>query len=272
MAKPHATPAPPVTSSPTVISPSAPAPKSYLPAKRGPRPARPPKRASEADFLAGSAPPPNSVEVSIPRPSAALAPHESIDLQLRQAAKRLSSGFLQLCDLAVQAIAEKVHERYGYESEAQYFDVRIGISYRTLRRWLAIHEGLNRLPEADRQEAAAALVELGSHKAGVLAPVLGLDGQDWRAWTSRAVDADEAVLQQAVSSATGARPRGLPAKDTFLDFVLNRMPPERRDYVERVYLAIMRAGEITNSIAAHLIIVDLARRDLADQGVEVPEP
>lgn len=234
-------------------------------------PARPPKRSVIAIGNLSGAPSPHSVEVAVPRPSTALAPHESIDLQLRQAAKRLSSGFLQLCDLAVRAIAEKVHERFGYDSEARYFDERVGISYRTLRRWLAIHEGLNRLPEADRHEAAAALVELGSHKAGVLAPVLGLDGQDWRAWTTMALDADEAALQQGVSAVTGARPRGLSAKDTFLDFVLNRMPPERRDYVERVYMAIMRAGEITNSIAAHLIIVDLARRDLADQGVEVPE-
>ena len=222
-------------------------------------------------MVPSGAPSPSFVEVAIPRPSTALAPHESLDLQLRQAAKRLASGFLQLCDLAVQAIAEKVHERFGYDSEARYFDERVGISYRTLRRWLAIHEGLNRLPEADRQEAAAALVELGSHKAGVLAPILGLDGQDWRAWTRIAVEADEATLQQGVSAVTGARPRGLSAKDTFLDFVLNRMPPERRDYVERVYVAIMRAGEITNSIAAHLILVDMGRRDLADQGVEVPE-
>jgi hypothetical protein len=82
------------------------------------------------------------------------------------------------------------------------------VKYRTVRRWLSVVDGLRRLPPGDRPDAERALEGLCSHKAGVLAPVLGREGEDWQAWVRVAQGTAEPEIQRRVSVALGHRPRG----------------------------------------------------------------
>ena len=179
-------------------------------------------------------------------------------------------GYLDFVETARQAVEAKVWERFGFVDAKPYWEQRIGLKFRTVHRWLAIGDAVHRLPEAEQPELREALARLGSHKAGVLAPILGRDGEDWRAWVELAEGATESQLQGSVSEATGARPRGLTEPGgRFLRAILAAVPPERAGQVEAVFVALMKAGEMTNPVAAFLVMVDLAQRDLADQGVEV---
>lgn len=200
-----------------------------------------------------------------------LEPHEALDLKLRQAATRIAQGFLDFVDLAAEAIDSKVYERFGFVEPARYLEERIGVSYRSVRRWLAVREGLLRLPPSDQPDARVAVAEIGSHKASALAPILGREGQDWREWIERAKTSTEEAMQSAVSTATGAKPRG-PASapgERFLRFILANVPPDEHDRVARVFAALMKIGETDNAMAAFLALVSIAESDLAAQGVTV---
>lgn len=194
--------------------------------------------------------------------------HEVLDTALRQAARTIAESFLTFCDLALEAIETKVHERYGYLSPADYFESRLGVSYRSARRWLAVAEGLRRLPDGERAQARTALAELGSHKAGTLARVLGRE--PWQPWVERAAATPAEALQAAVSAATdGTRVAGPAPGERFLRWLVANVPPEESDRVEAVLRAVMRVGNQVNPIAAFLTIIDIAAADLAAQGVFV---
>src|SRR5215831_15571731 len=108
--------------------------------------------------------------------------HERIDAILRQTARNLFSEWLRFAEAARDFVDGGFWVRFKFETPEAYFDERLGLSYRTVRRWLSVVDGLRRLPVKERPEAEQALTGLGSHKAGALAPVLGKDGQDWKAW------------------------------------------------------------------------------------------
>ena len=204
----------------------------------------------------------------------ALADHERIDLALRQASVRIAQRFMDLVELAAQAIDQKVHERFGYLSPDAYFEDRVHLAPRTVYKWLRIRAAVLSLPPEDQAEAREALATVGSHKAKVLVPVLTREGEDWRAWVKKAEGMKEEALQWAVSQRTGALPRGASAAgpgQAFLRHVLNIVPPESRPFVAGVFDALMKFGELENPIAVFLLLCDLGARDLAAQGVEVVE-
>lgn len=206
---------------------------------------------------------------------------EALDLKLQEAAQKTTSSFMDFADLAAQAIQEKVFESFGYISEESYFEERIGVGYRTLRRWLQARAGIQALPVEDRVEAKELLSKLGVHKAAALAPVLKMSTKpdstispiDWREQVKFAGQATTSAVQARATDITGAKPRGM--ADTpgagFLRFVLSRVPPSRADFVERVFDKLMRYADIKHPVAAFLVMVDITNRDLAAAGKGVEE-
>ena len=106
---------------------------------------------------------------------------ESLDTRLREVALRTAATFIDFAALAAEAIKLKIWERFGYLNEAQYFEERVGVSHRTLQRWLQINNGVDRLPEEEKPEAREMLSRIGVQKAASMAPVLGRPEVNWRA-------------------------------------------------------------------------------------------
>lgn len=163
--------------------------------------------------------------------------HEALDQRGRQLVGEITSRFLDLAVVAAEVLEKKTYERFKFLDPGPYFEERWGISYRTVRRVLTVHEGLMRLPEGDRSEARVAVAALGSHKASVIAPLLGREDQDWRTVVQTASRTPETALQAEVSRVTGARPRGLLSDpgERFLNMILNQVPVDARDEVEETF-------------------------------------
>lgn len=190
---------------------------------------------------------------------------ERLDLELRQRAQRLAGEFLAFAERAQAAIDAGVPARFGYVDPETYFEERIGLSWRSIRRWLAVVEGLRRLPDdAARQSAAAAVSALGGQKAAILAPVLGRAGENWETWTHRAATLPRERLQAEVSAAVGAKPRGEdPPGAAFLRFILSRLPDEEtRALVGSVFEAVFELTGSPNAVGAFIHIVQEASSDI----------
>jgi hypothetical protein len=202
----------------------------------------------------------------------ALKPYEQVDTALRQSAARIAGSFFGFVDLAARAIDEQVYVHYGFSDPFPYFEQRIGIKYRTVKRWLSIREAVARLPEGEQPEAREALATIGAHKAGVIAPLLGSEkAADWRALVDLADGSTEDAIQEHVSTVTGTTRRradGTPGA-RFLAGILQHIHPDVQDYVREVFTVLMREYEADDPRAAFLIMVDMANRDLGDAGVDV---
>jgi len=76
-----------------------------------------------------------------------------------------------------------------------------------------------------------------------------------------------------VSEKLGRPHRGLPAGqhpgDRFLGFILNAVPPEEHDRVERAFQAGFKILDSHNAMAVFLAMVNAFIRDLADSGIVV---
>ena len=198
--------------------------------------------------------------------------HEEVDLLLKQSVKRLELGFMDFLELADEAIQGKFHERFGFQDASEYFDQRIGFSYRTLCRRMAVLAALRGLPPGQMPAAREALAELGSHKSSILAPAFAKEPADWQEWVDLARGATEEALQDAVSSALGHRSRGktLDPGDKFLGRLVATMPPELAEWVSAVFRAGMTAADTHNPMAVFILMVERFAADLADQGIQVP--
>jgi hypothetical protein len=161
---------------------------------------------------------------------------------MTHSARNLFSEWLRFAEAARDFLDGGYWARFQFQTPEAYFDTRLGISLRTVRRWLSVVEGLRRLPAGERPEAERALSGLGSHKAGALAPVLGRDGQDWKAWIMVAREKPEADLQRRVSVALGHRPRGTaaetatqPGETWYARVLAPPLPDELRELTQRVF-------------------------------------
>lgn len=161
----------------------------------------------------------------------ALEPHEARDLALRQAGVRMERAFLDIAELAWVSVQARDHELYGFAIALEYLSDRLRLRARTVKRWLAVVEALHRLPEADRVEAREGLARIGGHKASVIAPAIGREGQDWRAWITQAQEAPEEALQERVSDRLGLarRPSIEEPGSRVYKFLLAQAPPELAD-------------------------------------------
>jgi len=215
------------------------------------------------DHIGGAAPPIAYVP--------ALEPWIEGDLKMKQLAARIETDYLAFCDLAKRAIAEGWHHKFGFVDAGTYFEERIGLSYRTLRRRFTILEAIEKLPAAEQEEARQTMVELGSHKAAALAPVLEETPTEWRQAAAFAKTATEDAVQSMVSEKLGRPHRGLPASahpgDRFLSYLLNTVPPETHDQVEWVFRSLMKVGGITNPMAVFLTLVNFGEVELAGHGI-----
>lgn len=167
----------------------------------------------------------------------ALPRHEVLDLSMRQAVRRIGTEWLRLCQDAQEFVEGALYHKFGYGRPDDYFTDQLGLTYRTVRRWLAVHEGILRLEPGDQEPARDALVGIGAHKAAVLAPILGRDGQDWRAWTERAAEWTEARLQEAVSETCGHRTRGpvTAPGERWYRALLSDLPDELAQMTQRAF-------------------------------------
>ena len=201
----------------------------------------------------------------------ALEPWIEGDLKLKQLAQRIETDYLEFCALAQTAMADNWHQKFGYVDASAYFDERVGLSYRTVRRRLAILEAIQRLPEGEQEEAKATMTALGSKKAGVLAPMLGKPDLDWKAAATFAQGVNEAAVQSMVSEKLGHPHRGLAASvhpgQRFFDYILNTVPPDERERTEWVFNQLMKMAQSHNPMAVFLVLVGLGEQELAAHGI-----
>ena len=213
-----------------------------------------------------------ATEAKMPVPGSPAALHEAICARCLA----IESDFLVLMDLLASAHAKTIWQHLGFEDARRYFEESVGLSYRTVTRLLSIHTAVLRVPEAEWPELRTALARIGTHKASVLAPLLGADEHsDWRVWLEQAKGLTEDALQAKVSAATGAPPRGAAAGnqepgEKLLAAVLRFMPPEQQKRVEVVLrLTTAARTDSRNLVAGFLAMVDLAQADLGAAGIEV---
>lgn len=207
----------------------------------------------------------------------------------------VEAGFMELAGTIAEAVEIKVWEHYDCTTPDAYFRGQIRLEPRSWRRLLLVHEGVMRLPEHDRPEAIVALAQVGRHKAGVLAPLLGATvevpserpGQaateapiDWRRWVEYAQkpEVNEKRLQEAVSEARGIPakpPRGTDFDHEFYAMVMARLPEGEKVRVEKLW-TLFRAqatdaanGRDVGWRGAFLLLWDLAQQELGAHGVEV---
>lgn len=205
---------------------------------------------------------------------AALEPWIEGDLKLRQLAQRIEVDYLAFCAVAQTAMADNWHQKFGFVDASAYFDERVGLSYRTVRRRLAILEAIQRLPEGEQAEARATMTELGSKKAGALAPMLGKPDLDWKAAATFAKGVNEAAVQSMVSEKLGHAHRGLPASqhpgERFFDYLRNMVPPEEKERLEFVFEELMKMAGTRNPMAVFLVLVGLGEQELGAHGIIRP--
>ena len=214
-----------------------------------------------------------SRRITAPTTSLPVVPrHEEVDTLLRQSAQRLHLGAMEMMELVQEAIDAKYHEKFGFTDAGPYLESRTGLAYRSICRQLAVLAGLRKLPAGQMAPAKTALATLGSHKASILAPVLGQEGQDWQTWVGLAQEATEEALQDLVSSELGLRPRGVAKApgEKFLAFLLNSVPPERREQVAWVFQKLGAYSDPQNpwnSVAVFIQLVAFGEQELAGHGV-----
>lgn len=182
-----------------------------------------------------------------------LARHETLDLALRQRASRIATDFFVFAEEALEFIELKGYEYFGFLTETDYFAVRVGISYRAIRRWLSVAEAVRRLPPEEQNSARGQLATVGGHKAAVLVPLIGQTG--WETWIEKALALSEDQLQTQVSRALGHKPRGEIAEpgERFERYVLNMMPDEEARVLAARFFAVgKRATENDNAVRVFL--------------------
>ena len=190
---------------------------------------------------------------------------------MRQLAQRIETDYLEFCAVAQTAMAENWHLKFGFVDASDYFEQRVGLSYRTLRRRLTILESIQRLPEAEQTEAKQILTEIGPKKAAAIAPMLGKPNLDWKAAADFAKGVNESAVQSMVSEKLGHQHRGLPASQhpgaRFYDYVLNIVPPDERERTKFVFDELLKMAGSHNPMAVFLVLVTLGEQELAAHGI-----
>ena len=174
--------------------------------------------------------------------------HFVVDAALRDLSGRMTQLMFEFMDLTAEVLRDKLYVRMHYQDADEYFEQRVGFSWRSLRRRLTVREAVERVDADERADLRQALIGVGIHRAAILAPLLGKPGQDWREWVKRAKRLDEDALQEQVTKALGAKARGRAAHDrdgahvrgtdeTWLEGTLKLLPEDAREEVEEVFEA-----------------------------------
>ncbi len=208
--------------------------------------------------------------------------HWVVDAALQALAGKMTQLMFEFMDLAGEVIKDKLYVRLHYQDPDEYFEQRIGFSWRSLRRRLAVQEAVARVDEGERADLRKALIGLGIHRAAILAPLLGKAGHDWREWVKRAKRLDEDALQEQVTKAVGARARGRAAHDRdgarvratdekWLDDTLALLPEDARAEVTDVFeagLVVLGHPEKIPRLQVFLTLVRAAKVELFHEAQE----
>jgi hypothetical protein len=170
---------------------------------------------------------------------------EALHLALQALRARIEPDRLLACELAWEVHQHgywsQLRRRDGspYDSEETYFREVLGLaSWRTAYKRLAIGRMLISFGEAERAVMRQALAEVGVAKASIVAPAIERLGQ-WRTWVTWAIQLPAVALQEKVSQALQALPRGLepsPPGTRFRQMVLAAMPDlEAMELVDRFF-------------------------------------
>lgn len=197
------------------------------------------------------------------------------DARLRVLVRDMSRSFIQFLTIVKAVVTERLYTALDYADAPTYFEERIGYSWRTIRRRLAILEALERIKDpSERDEVQKELEALGVHRAAVLAPVIGQEGIRWRQLLKRAVKVDEGALQAEVSRLLGSKARGLTEGDKtetrtvheesrWLRYTINRLVDDgARAEVRNVFSAGRVAWDTDSDLAVLLGLVREAKVEL----------
>jgi hypothetical protein len=161
------------------------------------------------------------------------------DRNLRVLLGQLGEHFIELGEEALASIEAEDYRAYGYADAEDYFVTSLGVEYRTVQKWIAVAQGLRRLPPAEEAKVRKQLADLGPGKAAVLAPVIGMmqtlgQGDNppeevpmWTPLLEAAPLLTEAALQDRVSEARGLTTRERTdgkRGDRFLSVLIAHMP------------------------------------------------
>jgi hypothetical protein len=170
---------------------------------------------------------------------------EAVHLALQSLRDRVEPHRVLACELAwemhVHGYWSQIRRADGnaYETEEAYFRDVLGLaSWRTAYKRLAIGRMLVGFEEAERSQLRAAIAAVGLAKATVVVPAIERL-REWKPWLEWAGQLPTVVLQEKVSAALDALPRGRepsPPGERFRRTVLAAMPDiEAMELVDRFF-------------------------------------
>lgn len=154
---------------------------------------------------------------------------------------------MALCELVQEVIDGGYYAKFGFTDAETYLEERLGLSYRSIRRRLAVLEAVRRLPAKDQADAKAQLAAVGAHKAAIVAPALQQDAAGWRDWVKTATTETVEALQARVSRVLGHRPRGsgTDAGERWYGTLLAGLPEDLQADTKRAFHLAAQALEKT---------------------------
>ena len=170
---------------------------------------------------------------------------EALHLALQSLRDRIEPDRVLACELAwemhIHGYWSQIRRSDGgaYESEETYFREVLGLaSWRTAYKRLAIGRMLMGFEEIERGQLRAAIAAVGLAKATVVVPAIERL-REWKPWLEWAGQLPTIALQEKVSAALGALPRGhepSPPGERFRRTVLAAMPDiEAMELVDRFF-------------------------------------
>ena len=196
---------------------------------------------------------------------------QEIHERLLERSRGVFGAFLEFAEAVGLAYQEKIWEHFGSCDPEPYFTEKIGIAPRTFRRYLRVENMLALLPADERGAAKEKLAEIGPNKAEVIAGVVERDPSSFHSWVEEAERKTREALEESVNQKLGLPARGGATDggepgEKFLRFILNQVPDERREQVQKIFRLIGHEAELRNPVAIFLWIIDIAARELADLG------
>jgi hypothetical protein len=170
---------------------------------------------------------------------------EALHLALQSLRDRVEPDRVLACELAWEMHAHGYWSQIrrpdggAYETEETYFRDVLGLaSWRTAYKRLAIGRMLTGFEEQERSQLRAAIATVGLAKATVVVPAIERL-REWKPWLEWAGQLPTVALQEKVSAALDALPRGRepsPPGERFRRTVLAAMPDiEAMELVDRFF-------------------------------------
>ena len=181
----------------------------------------------------GPVQPTDAIDVLIKQQEAKDARAREVDQELRRRTRQIETDVLDMMELANEVIEKHHYATFGYNNPARYFEERLGIAYRTVRKYLAVLAALGRVHKKDRDEARHAVAALGVARASTVAPLIQQEPGQWADIVKQAREQKREELQKTVSSRLGSKRRGRSAKPVHQMQVLLDLSRGIKDWVKK---------------------------------------